>query len=367
MSALENAEPPHDTATTTAERILPQDWRHVVARVPRAHAPEAITVRRQEESDGRAWRDFLASSSNGTLFHSLDFLAYHSRGRFEVHHLMFERPGKLLALLPAAIVSEPRGRVLKSAYGGSIGGFVLPPQLNAATTLRLVGALQRHVSTAGLAGVEMRLGPALYDTFPNDQLSFALMASGFTLACRWLTHVISLPASPQDVASQLVTKRRRNYIRRALEQGLDVATVGSEYLPAFYRILVHNRAKHGARPTHSLGDLQRIFDLTPDRVRLFACNWRDEMIAGALVLELNPRVAYLFYLCHDDRFAALRAATVVTLRVAQHYSGRGVRYLDMGPTTFDDLRMNEGLARFKEEMGAIGFCRDTWRWESSAR
>jgi len=91
------------------------------------------------------------------------------------------------------------------------------------------------------------------------------------------------------------------------------------------------------------------------------------MIAGALVFELNPRVAYLFYLCHDDRFTTLRAATVVTLRVAQHYSGRGVRYLDMGPTTFDDLRMNEGLARFKEEMGAVGFCRDAWRWECSAR
>jgi hypothetical protein len=30
------------------------------------------------------------------------------------------------------------------------------------------------------------------------------------------------------------------------------------------------------------------------------------MIAGALVFELNPRVAYLFYLCHDDRFATLR-------------------------------------------------------------
>src|SRR5262249_41782415 len=137
MSALENAEPPHDTTTTTAERILPQDWRHVAARVSRAQASEAITVRRQEESDGRAWRDFLASSSNGTLFHSLDFLAYHSRGRFEVHHLMFERPGKLLALLPAAIVSEPWGRVLKSPYGASVGGFVLPTQLTSAATLRL--------------------------------------------------------------------------------------------------------------------------------------------------------------------------------------------------------------------------------------
>src|SRR5262249_8252972 len=185
----------------------------------------------------------------------------------------------------------------------------------------------------------------------------------FTLACRWLTHVITLPPSPEDVAPQLVSKRRRNYIRCALNQGVRVATAGPEHLPAFYRILERNRAKHRARPTHTLADLERIFHMTPDRLQLFVCSLREEMVAGALVFELNPRVSYLFYLCHDGWFDRLRPATLVTLRVAQHYSRRGVRYLDLGPTTFDDLQMNEGLARFKEEMGAVGFCRDTWRWE----
>jgi hypothetical protein len=365
MSSLPNADLLPDGATIPVEPVSARDRRPRVAGAALRH--QAITVRRYHEDDGALWRHFLTSSSNGTLFHSLDFLAYHSPERFHVHHLMFDLAGKLLALLPAAIVSEPDGRqLLKSPYGGSVGGFVLPPWTDAVTTLALVDALKHHAAAAGLDGVEMRVGPGLYDGSPNDQLSFALTASGFTLPCRWLTHVISLPSSPQDVASQLVHKRRRNYVRSALNQGVRAATAGPEHLPAFYRILERNRAKHGARPTHTLSDLQRIFHLTPDRVRLFACNLRSEMIAGALVFELNPRVSYLFYLCHDDRFDRLRPATLATLRVAQHCSRHGVRYLDLGPTTFDDLRVNEGLARFKEEMGAVGFCRDTWRWERSA-
>jgi hypothetical protein len=365
MSSLPNAGLLPDPATLPLVPLFERDRHPRVAGAAPHH--EAITVRGYHEDDGDAWRHFLASSSNGTLFHSLDFLAYHSRERFDVHHLIFERAGKLLALLPAAVIGEPDGRrLLKSPYGGSVGGFVLPPSLDTVTTLRLVDALKHHATAAGLDGVEMRLGPALYDSSPNDQLSFALTASGFTLACRWLTHVVTLPSSPQDVASHLVSKRRRNYIRSAQSQGVRVATAGPEQLAAFYRILEHNRAKHGARPTHTLSDLERIFCLTPDRVQLFVCNRGGEMIAGALVFDLNPRVSYLFYLCYDDRFDRLRPATLVTLRVAQHYSRHGVRYLDLGPTTFDDLRLNEGLARFKEDLGAIGFCRDTWRWERSA-
>src|SRR5262245_26197700 len=142
------AEPFQDAAVTNAHPILEHD---VCTLAPSAPRFREITVRRYHATDAPAWEQFLTSSSNGTLFHSLDFLAYHSPERFEIHHLMFERSGKLLALLPAAVVSEPSGRrILKSPYGGSVGGFVLPPGLGAVTTLGLVDALKHHATAAGL-------------------------------------------------------------------------------------------------------------------------------------------------------------------------------------------------------------------------
>jgi lipid II:glycine glycyltransferase (peptidoglycan interpeptide bridge formation enzyme) len=173
---------------------------------------------------------------------------------------------------------------------------------------------------------------------------------------------MALPLDPGEVLNQL-SNRRRSYVRSALSQGLDVAVVDPEYLQPFYRILEGNRAKHNARPTHTLEELERIFRLTPDRVRLFACQRQDQMIAGTLVFEMNERVAYSFYPCHDYQFERYRPAAVVTVYVAQYYASHGFRYLDLGPTTFDDFSLNEGLARFKEEMGGVGFCRDAWRWE----
>ena len=327
---------------------------------------EAITVSRYQPSQAAEWRTFLADSNNGTLFHDLDFLEYHPPERFDTHHLLLKQNDKLIALLPAAIVSEPDGRhFLKSPYGGSVGGLVLPLEHNASTTLRLVSSLENYASNLKLAGVEMRIAPNIYDRCPNDELSFALMASGFTLAGRWLSHIITLPLDPGEVLNQL-SNRRRSYVRSALNQGLEMTVAGPDYLSSFYRILEENRAKHSARPTHTLAELERIFQLTPDRVKLFVCKWQGEIIAGTLVFELNDRVAYSFYPCHDQRFERYRPAAVVTVSVAQYYAGHGFRYLDLGPTTFDDLTLNEGLARFKGEMGGVGFCRDTWRWEVTA-
>ncbi len=325
---------------------------------------EGITASRYEPSQAVEWRVFLEESTNGTLFHNLDFLAYHPPERFDVHHLMFRLNGKLVGLLPAAIVNEPSGRrFLKSPYGGSVGGFVLSLDHSAITSLKLVTCLKDYIRNANLAGVEMRIGPNIYDKCPNDVLSFALTASGFTLAGRWLSHVVVLPSDPAEVLDRLVSGRRRSYVRSALNQGLEVTAAGPDYLPSFYRILEENRAKHSARPTHTLAELERIFQLTPDRVRLFVCRLQDELIAGSLVFELNDRVAYSFYPCHDHQFERYRPAAVVTVGIAQYYAGHGFRYLDLGPTTFDDFSLNEGLARFKEEMGGAGFCRDTWRWE----
>lgn len=328
--------------------------------------PAAITVACYTPADATVWADFLAASDNATLFHDLRFLAYHPPERFETHHLLFRRGPSVVAVLPAAIVAEPDGRrVLKSPYGGSIGGCALRPREHIETIQAILQSLQEYTVTCGLAGVELRIGPSIYAQPPNENMSFALAAAGFALTRRWLSQVITLPEDAAAVVDGIPTAVRRRYVRYAQRQGVTCAQVGPERLPDFHALLTANRAKHGAVPTHSLADLQRIFELTPERVGLFLCEYQSRPIGGAFLLELNPRVVYWSYLCHDERFEHTRVTTFTTARVMEHYAARGFKYLDFGPSTFDDWSLNRGLAKFKEELGGVGFCRDTWRWEAS--
>jgi len=311
------------------------------------------------------WDTFLASSNNGTLFHDIKFLAYHNPERFETRHLFFRHRERLAAILPAAIVAGPNGeRVLKSPYGASVGGMVLPADQPVVATSAIVSALMREAAHLHCSAVELRLGPCVYHRKPNDTLSFVLSALGFCLTRRWLTHVVPLPQTAEEALLLIANKRRRTYVNSALRKGLKVDMADVNALDEFYPLLVANRAKHGATPTHTLEELRKIFSLVPQRAKLFVCSLDNCMVAGSVVFELNDRVAYSFYPCHDDRFENHRPATLMAVCLAKHYIERGYRYLELGPSTFDDYSINVGLARFKEEVGSVGYCRDAWIWHT---
>lgn len=325
---------------------------------------DMIAIRPFQRNQAADWKAFLADSNNGTLFHDLDFLAYHPPERFEPHHLMFSEGGKLAALLPAAIVPEPDGRpFLKSPYGGSVGGFALPVGQRALTTIGLVPILQQYATGLGVAGIEMRIGPNIYAHEPNDALSFALAASGFTLSRRWLGHAIPLPKDPGDVLKR-INKRRRPHVRRALREGTQVVAIDLDRLPEFYALLVqHRERKFHAQPSHTLSELERIFQLVPNQTKLFVSIRQDQIMAGIVMFEFYCPVAYAMHLWSDDEFDDCRPAESLVAGVAEHYAKQGFCYLDLGPSARDDLGLDEGVARFKRQMGGVGFCRDTWRWE----
>src|SRR5438876_11138995 len=70
------------------------------------------------------WDDDVDRSVNGTLFHLRRFLAYHGeRFRGSERFLLVLDGDSLVAQIPVAITDEPNGRLLRSPYGASYGGF----------------------------------------------------------------------------------------------------------------------------------------------------------------------------------------------------------------------------------------------------
>jgi CelD/BcsL family acetyltransferase involved in cellulose biosynthesis len=330
---------------------------------------ELIDVVRLEPGNRDQWQAFVSASDNATLFHDLDFLAYHPADRFEEHHLLFYHRGELVAALPGAIVPGANGaRRLASPYGASVGGIVLPEHQGVELSISLCQRLQQYVRELGVAGIDMRIGPGYYNRSGGDRLGFALAASGFTLTQRWICPAIRLPQAVEDVIKVIPLSKRRSSVRTALAKGLCVRPAGIESLPEFYGVLERNRAKHQARPTHTEEELRWLLETLPERIRLFICTLSDEIVGGTVMFDLNDRVSYWFYPCHDDRFSNYRPPSVVLYRVLEEYTRRGFLYVDLGPTGdvlvgSGPFHLNEGNLFFKQEMGGVGHCRDAWKWE----
>jgi len=329
--------------------------------------PHTITARPLGQDEHDRWQAFLARSNNGTLFHDLDFLAYHPPDRFDTHHLVFESGGRLLALLPGATLRDGRRRrVLRSPYGATIGGLVLPPAPPAQEVLALVRRLVDYARGLGLKAMEIILPPAQFHRVPDHTQEFALAACGFTPVQVWLQHVIRLPADPAQVIPGLPDRRRRTAVRAAAKKGVSLRIGSPADLPAYHALLSANRQRHGKAPVHSLKELYRLYELVPDRLRLFLCEFQGKLIGGSLFFEHHPGLAHSFAPCYDRATKNLGATLAVTVAAMEYYAARGVRLLDMGGSTFDDYSFNPGVTAFKESLGGIGLTRTLYRWTDDA-
>src|SRR5258705_10724884 len=84
-----------------------------------------IEVKEYTEDHHKAWDEFVRNTSrNGGIFQERDFLSYHPDGKFNDASLLFFEKGTLMAVFPAAIVSENEKQKIVSHPGSSCGGLI---------------------------------------------------------------------------------------------------------------------------------------------------------------------------------------------------------------------------------------------------
>ncbi len=324
---------------------------------PLAPLKGEIAVVEYSEAFREPWESFVAQSSQGTLFHTRAFLAYHPAERFHDTSLLFFKKEKLLAVMPATLVLKDLARTLVSHAGASFGGLVTLRDISLREQEALVAALMAHGREQKCSAIELTLPPSFYSASDDHSLAYAYYRAGFRYQRRELTQAV-----------QLNTPREKNYsaefqrkLRRA--QTLGVAVKESEDFAGFYEILQRNLAeRHGAQPTHALAELVDLRQRLPARVRLFTAHVEERMIAGILLFVCNVQAALAFYIGQRYEDQHYRAINLLAHEVMNWCELEGLAYFDFGTSTIN-MEPNWGLIDFREAAGARGFWRDRLRLE----
>ena len=311
-----------------------------------------------------AWRDVLARSPWACLFHEPAFLAYHPEGRFQWQHLVVTHGGRPVALLPGGIATQDGRSVFRSPLGASFGGPVLPARMPAADVLALLKAVLDHASAQGWSGVELTPPPpSIYRSDQSDTLGFALQASGFALKSRMLCSALLLGTEVPRFES-LYRSRNVTKTRAALRAGIETVIGGKELLDGFTVVLEATYQRHGVAPTHTLEELTDLMDRMPERFRIALARHEGRPVAGLFLMRMNDRVENAFYICQTTEDAPLNGGLALFATVLDRLGEEGIAILDLGPSSMPDGSLNRGVCFFKEGIGAIGYCRDRWRWST---
>ncbi|MEA3559509.1 MAG: GNAT family N-acetyltransferase [Candidatus Thermoplasmatota archaeon] len=313
-----------------------------------------IEVRLYEESDHDRWDKFVEGSNNGTIFHLQRFLDYHEPGKFDFHHLIFEKDSNIFAVLPGQL----RDGVFKSPMGASFGGFVTK-DISYDKASFIVDRFMDHAGKAGMKEIYITPPLSVYYEIRTQNIDYALLHRGFEYHSNLYSSVVDLERS-YDL--EHFDKKARNAVRKAVKSGLKVEIKND--FDSFYPILIENKKKFNLAPTHTLDELKRIDELLPGKLKLFQVSKDDELIGGSLIFICNDRTLIDFYIAQDYSYQEYRPINLVLSEIIKWGNKNGYSYFDIGvnqdTASSNPMDLNEPLVAFKYRMGARCIMRSTF-------
>jgi hypothetical protein len=305
------------------------------------------------------WDSFVCHANDGTVFHQLNFLAYHgARFQQQEHHLIWYNGQQLFGLMPMGIFEEQAGRVALSPYGASYGGPVFERPLSYGTSREVVARLIDYLVEQEVNRCQLTLPISCCYADYSETFRLALLEQGFRCINRDISSVVAL--GPSVPVARVVTSRARNSARTAAKSGVTFTLHGS--VKDFWRLMEKTYQKHQTDPTHTVEEFQWLCEHLPESVYVDVAYLDGQAAAGIGYFVINRRVNSSFYLCQDPEIQAAQALTGLIYDALQRAQESGFRWFDFG-TSSVKMEGRENIFRFKESFGAVGMFRDTYAWQ----
>ena len=320
-----------------------------------------FTVEQFQPSQSHKWNDFVDNSNEGTLFHHLDFLAYHGK-KFckNEHHLIIHKGQAVHAVMPLAIFDEDGRRIARSPYGARYGGPVFSKPQNYHDSHGVVEAILEYLESQGVDELTLTLPTSVCYRRYSETLRLVLLERGFQCINRDISSVVCL--DKDNPASKEMISRVRNTARKARKaRAMGVDVVCHAPIADFWQVLEMTFEKHNSKPTHTLAEFQQLHERNPERVYVEVATLDGIPVAGVGYFVINQNVKSSFYLCQNPQKQQAQGLSLLIYEALERAQKEGFRWFDFG-TSSAQMQGRPNIFRFKESFGAIGVFRETYVW-----
>lgn len=310
-----------------------------------------------EEKYSVRWDKFVLNSSiNGTFLQTRRFLDYHPIGRFEDASFLIMQGSNIVAVIPACVVSNDRGKHLYSHKGSTFGGIVLDRmKYDISTFEEIYPLINRFFESKRYQTVSLSMSSDIFSEQRMDLFDYYFYKDGWSVQNE-VSCYIDLEKSPDDLSSIMSVSRRRHY-KHSLVNGLVFNELKSrEELEEFYDILSRNLLKYDAKPVHTLEEL---LEFKNDRLSNETSFWgvysnERMLLAGAMLFGFKKDVYHTQYLAQNPDTIGSRLYPMEFLDGNLIRKARELGYskFSFGTSTLDSGKyLNVSLALFKEGFG----------------
>lgn len=307
---------------------------------------DTYEIKRYQPEDKSGWDGFVAKAKNATFLFQRDFMDYHSH-RFEDYSLVVYNNAKIVAVLPANL----KDGVLYSHQGLSYGGLVIGKKATLQEVLEIFQSLLHFLDTEGIAILNLKLLPKIYNLLPSDEMDYLLFLIKANLTRRDLSSCI-FNENPLKIESSI----RLKGIIRGEKKGLQVRE--EQNLDSFWNDILEPNLQqvYDQKPVHSLEEITSLKSFFPKNIRQFSVFKSNEIVGGATLFE-TTQVVHVQYISANAVGRKDGGLDFLFSHLFQHFAHK--KFFDFGVSNVaQGMKVNQGLLFWKESFGGRAIVHD---------
>jgi hypothetical protein len=279
---------------------------------------------------------------------------YHKE-RFEDHSLMFYKENQLICCMPAHIESQ----VFYSHRGLSYGGWILS-EIGTENMHLLLEVFLEYIkdaifSVSGLLIVkaEVQLPPTSYHTV-HKEITSILKEKGFRVNRVLDNQFVKLDRQIGVSPKKSRGYRNGKYEELRIDRANDFKSFWSQVL------LPQLQSRYASKPVHSIEEIELLASKFPEKIIQHNVYREDQLLAG-ITFFIKRDIVKSQYTASSPQGLKTDAIGYLYMEAMKEFQEKGFLLMDYGPVNERDGSVNEGLLRFKKELGCE---QEEWkRWE----
>jgi len=312
----------------------------------------SIIIQRYTESNKKSWDKFVLLSSNGTIFHLRSFLSYHIDRKFDDHSLIIKKNETIIAVFPAALITNNKKKILYSHPGASFGGIVYK-NISYQDAKEVIKIITNYCIENSFNEIFLIPAPSIYSKKTDDTFEYLFHRHKYNIKEYYISSYIDIKNKMLSI--EHLNKRKKRYIQNYLEND-ELQIKCDNNFQEYFPILIENKKRHGIKPTHSLNELIKLEKLLPNKLHLLSLYYNDKMIGGALNIIANNNCGVVFYNMINYDYKDFQPASIQIFESINWAIKQKLEFLDLGvsqkPKGTEPLTPHESLICFKEQLGS---------------
>ncbi len=158
---------------------------------------------------------------------------------------------------------------------------------------------------------------------------------------------------------KLISKGNQKKLRQTMNLDLSYKLASPNDVEKCYKILTENRAMLGVSVSMTLDEILLALMRFPEIYRMNYMQLENEVVAMCFTVDIAPHVRYVLYWADNLKFRNLSPTVLLCAKLIESAKKDKIKILDLGISSVDG-RLNQGLHRFKRNLGAIDSIKPTF-------